>query len=150
MVRRVTSVDILGAIAVLFGLIAVFVPWYAYSTATTHVSVNGFRASLLGDLFYLAVVTTAVVLLLRWGIAGQSAAARIDTRTALTLLAAVVAGSVLVQIVLDAATHGRSFGPGLALALVAAAVMVVAAWLVRAQRRHRYGTGRVLEEDRLD
>ena len=63
MLKRTDWGDRIAVLGVLAGLIAVYLPWYAYTSAGSQISVNGFRASLLGDLFFLAIGASALLVL---------------------------------------------------------------------------------------
>ena len=49
---RTQQVAIGGAI---IGMLSAFTGWYDYTTGTTQVVVNGFRASLFGDAYFIAM-----------------------------------------------------------------------------------------------
>ncbi|MBV9099860.1 MAG: hypothetical protein JO198_02320 [Candidatus Dormibacteraeota bacterium] len=142
--------DRAAALAVLLGLIAAFVPWYSYMSATARVTVNGFRASLLGDLFFLAIAATALLLLMRHRVIEDVISERLDERQAFSVVAAVAAGTVLLQLVLDAMGGGRSLGFGFLLAVFAAIALGVAAWLKRPREGARMTVRQMLQEDTFD
>ena len=52
MLRRFTPADWTAAAGAMLGLVALYLPWYSYSSGAARVTVNGFRASLLGELFF--------------------------------------------------------------------------------------------------
>lgn len=150
MLRRFNGADRAAAIAVLLGLIGVFVPWYSYTTSTSHVSVNGFRASLLGDIFFLAIAATALLLLMRHRVIEDVVGARADERQAFTAVAGIAGCAVLLQLVLDAMGGGRSLGFGFLLAIFAAIGLGLAAWLKRPREGSRMTVRQMLEEDTFD
>jgi len=130
MLRRFTLADWAAGLSGMLGLIAVVVPWYSYTSAQSRVTVNGFRASLFGDLFFLTVAATMLLLLARHGVIDRRSLPAFDEDTAFAAITAIAVGTVLMQIVLNA-SGGRSMGPGLVLAIVAELVMVAGAWLRR-------------------
>lgn len=148
--KRVQGPDRIAAAAVLLGVIAVFVPWYSYTTAATHVTVNGFRSSLLGDLFFLAIAATALLLLMRTGVVEDMITSRMDEGQALLLLAGAVCGAVLLQLILNALGGGRSLSAGFLLAVLSAIALAVAAWLKRPGAVGRLTVRQMLEEDPPD
>lgn len=149
MLRRINGADQAAALAVVLGVFAVFVPWYSYSAGGAHVTVNGFRASLLGDLFYLAIAATALLLLMRHRVIEDVIGAHVDERQAFSVVAGVAAGTVLLQLVLDAMGGGRSLGFGFLLAVFAAIALGAAAWLKR-PRDGRLTVRQMLEDDTFD
>jgi hypothetical protein len=149
MLRRVSGADRAAAIGVAIGVIASFIPWYSYNAVSAHVTVNGFRASVLGDLFFLAVTATGVLLLMRAGVIDDVVNAHLDERQALTVLAAVAVGAVLLQLIVDAMGGGRSIAFGFVLAVLAAGLLGAAAWLQRPRPEARLTVRQMLEEDRL-
>lgn len=150
MSRRITGADIAAALAVLLGVIAAFVPWYSYSSAGVHVSVDAFRASLLGDVFFVAIAGVAWVLLAKLGIIDDPLTHRFDASRALAVLALVAGATVIVQLVLNLAARGRSLGPGLLLAVFAALLTELASWLSDQRAFGRQTVRQMLEEDALD
>jgi len=149
MAKRASGADTAAGVGVLLGLLAVFLPWYSYSTATTRVSVDAFRASVLGDAFFIAVAAVALILLIRRGILADVLGERISSRTALSAAACFAAGVVVVQLILNA-SGGRSIGVGLPFAAVAAAALVIAAWLWRPDTEPRRTVREMLEEGGQD
>lgn len=150
MLRRVNGADRAAALAVLLGTIAAFVPWYSYTSATARVTVNGFRASLLGDIFFLAIAATALLLLMRHRVIEDVVGERADERQAFSVVAGVAAGALLLQLVLDAMGGGRSLGFGFLLAVFAAVSLGVAAWLKRPSEGRRMTVRQMLQEDTFD
>jgi hypothetical protein len=136
MLRRFTGADWAAALGAALGLISTFVPWYSYSTGTAHISVNGFRASILGDLFYLTIAATVLLLLLRHQAIEEPLAALIREDSAFLALAGGAVAAVLLQLILSA-TGGRNVGPGLLMAVIAAIVLAAGAWLRRAEAQPR-------------
>src|SRR5438477_12747094 len=102
MLRRFTPADWAGALGVAFGLAAAYLPWYGYASGTARVTVNGFRASLLGDLFFLTVAAAAALLLAQHGYADERLAARVRPRAIAVALAAIAGATVVLQFILVA------------------------------------------------
>ena len=130
MLRRFTWADWAAALAVLFGLIAVYTPWYSYTSGSTHITVNGFRASILGDLFFLAIAITALMLLMRHGIVDDLASPHVNEAPLYSALAGAAGAIVFLQLILTAA-GGKSFGPGFLLAVFATLALGASAWIWR-------------------
>src|SRR5579864_2050401 len=65
MPSHINRAEAIGAASAVLGALVAFLPWYAYSSSNAHVSVNAFRSSALGDVFFIAVA--AVILLLLVG-----------------------------------------------------------------------------------
>ena len=129
MLKRFDWSDRSAIVAVLLGVLAVYLPWYAYtSDGGAHVAVNGFRASVLGDAFFLLLAAEASVVLMRHGAIADVLGGRIADRSIRMLLAAAGAIIVLAQVVLIAA-DGRSSGGGILVAIFAVATMAVSAWM---------------------
>ncbi|HEY4869306.1 MAG TPA: hypothetical protein VII79_04805 [Candidatus Dormibacteraeota bacterium] len=150
MLRRINAADRAAAIAVVLGVIAIYIPWYSYSAATGHVTVNGFRASIVGDIFFLAIAATALMLLMRHDVIEDVITPRVDERQASSVLAGIAVGAVLLQLILDAMGGGRSIGFGLVLALFSAIALAASAWLKRPRADARLSVRQMLEEDALD
>ena len=148
--KRVTGADRVAAAAVVLGVIAMFVPWYTYSTSAARVSVNGFRASILGEVFFLALALTALIVLTRMRVIDDALLPAWDRRQLLLACAAVAGAAVLLQLLLDVITHGRGIAAGFLLAILAAATLVTAVWLQQQHAEPRRTVRRMLEEDRLD
>ncbi|MFN2582497.1 MAG: hypothetical protein ABR498_07135 [Candidatus Dormibacteria bacterium] len=128
MLRRADRGDGITLGAALLGAIATYLPWYSYSSLATRVTVNGFRASILGDVFFLAVAAAALLVLMRLGGVADIVGGRISDRTARFVIAGIAMVAALLQLVL-AASGGRAPGIGAILALIAAAALVGGAWL---------------------
>ena len=111
MSRRFSNADLAAAIAAALGVIVTFLPWYSYAQGSAQVTVNGFRASVLGDAFFIDLLQH-----------------RISQRAAYAVVAGVAVASVVDQFLLAAGSK-RSVGAGLILALLVAIGMVAAAWL---------------------
>jgi hypothetical protein len=141
MLKRFTGADWAAGLAVVIGLLSVYLPWYSYTTGASRISVNGFRASALGDLFFLTIAVTALLLLVRHGGIDDVVSRHVNEPQAFALAAGSAGVIVLLQVILAAAT-GRVFGPGLLLALVAAIVLATGAWY----RRPDVEPGRTVRE----
>jgi hypothetical protein len=130
MPSRINRAEAIGAASAALGILVAFLPWYGYVAGNSHVTVNAFRASVLGDLFFVAVAAVVLLLLIGKGFVDDVVTPYIPETTAHAMAAALAMGSVLVQMIL-ARAGGRSFGVGLLLALVAAAGLCTAAVLRR-------------------
>lgn len=129
MLKRFDWSDRSASVAVLLGVLAVFLPWYDYSVSGgAHVAVNGFRASVLGDAFFLLIALAAMIVLMRRGYIADVLGGRIRDRSIRMAVAAAGAVIVLAQVVLIAA-DGRASGGGLLVAVFAVAAMAVSAWM---------------------
>jgi hypothetical protein len=130
MPSRINRAEAIGAASAALGILVAFLPWYGYVAGNSHVTVNAFRASALGDLFFVAVAAVVLLLLIGKGFVDDVVTPYIPETTAHAVAAAVAMGSVLVQMIL-ARAGGHSLGVGLFLALVAAAGLCTAAVLRR-------------------
>jgi hypothetical protein len=140
--RRLSPSDRVAAITVAAGVIVAFLPWYSYTAGTSRITVNGFRASLLGDLFFLSLAALALLLLLRQGLVTDFLRQRLSQRAAYLIVAAIAVASALDQLLLVATGH-RSIAPGLILALIVVIGMGATAWLRTTERDWaRNGQGR--------
>jgi len=125
---RLTKADRVAATAGALSVLVAFLPWYSYTLNASTITVNGFRASLLGDVFFLAGTATILLLLMHRGVLPDVLRRRISQPAAYAILAGIAIASVLDQLLLVSGGH-RSLGPGLILALFAAAGIGAAAWL---------------------
>jgi len=130
MLSRINRAEAIGAVSAALGLLVAFLPWYDYASGTSRVTVNAFRASLLGDVFFVAIAAVMLLLLIGHGFVDDVVTPYIPETTAYATASALAMGSVLVQIILARAT-GRSLGVGIFLALIAAAGLCTAAVLRR-------------------
>ncbi len=124
---NISRSDLAAGASIALGVIAVFLPWYSYTEAGTRITVNGFRASLLGDAFFLAVALSALLLLMQRDLVSDVLGGRVSARVASAVLAALAIASVLDQLLLTGG--GRAIAPGLIVALLVAAGLAAAAWL---------------------
>ena len=122
--------EAIGAASAALAVLVAFLPWYAYASGNSHVTVNAFRASLFGDLFFVAIAAAILLLLIGRGFVDDVVTPYIPETTAHAGAAAFAMGSVLIQMILARAT-GRSLGIGIFLALIAAAGLCTAAVLRR-------------------
>jgi hypothetical protein len=125
MPSHVNRAEAIGAASAAVGVLVAFLPWYGYTAGTSHITVNAFRASLLGDIFFLAVAATILLLLIGRGFIDDVVTPYVPESTAHAAAAALAMGSVLIQLIVAAAT-GRSLGVGIVLALLAAAGLCTA------------------------
>ena len=100
MLRRLTFADWAAGLAVALGLLAVFLPWYSYRSGSAHITVNGFRASLLGDIFFLGIAALGMLMLIRQGVIQDPAGLKQRERTGLLATATVMGTAVLLQLIL--------------------------------------------------
>ena len=130
MPSHINRAEAIGVASAAVGILVAFLPWYAYSAGTSHVSVNAFRASVLGDLFFVAIAAVVLLLLIGRGFIDDVVTPYIPESAAYATASAVAMGSVLIQLILARAT-GRSLGIGIFLAVIAAAGLCTAAVLRR-------------------
>lgn len=130
MPTHLNRAEAIGTASAALGVLVAFLPWYSYSTGTSHVWVNAFRASALGDAFFIAIAATILLLLIGRGSIDDVVTPYIPETTAYATAAALAMGSVLIQMILAKATE-RSLGIGMFLALLAAAGLCAAAVLRR-------------------
>jgi hypothetical protein len=130
MPSHINRAEAIGAASAALGVLVAFLPWYAYASGGSHVTVNAFRASLLGDLFFVSIATVILLLLIGRGFVDDVVTPYIPETTAHAAAAGIAMGSVLIQLIL-ARAGGRSMGIGIFLALIAAAGLCAAAVLRR-------------------
>jgi hypothetical protein len=130
MPSHINRAEAIGATSAAVGVLVAFLPWYGYASGSSHVTVNAFRASVLGDVFVVAIAAVILLLLIGRGFVDDVVTPYIPETTAYATAAAVAMGSVLIQMILARAT-GRSLGVGIFLALIAAAGLCAAAVLRR-------------------
>jgi hypothetical protein len=126
MPTHINRAEAIGAASATLGVLVAFLPWYAYTSGGSRVTVNAFRASLLGDVFFIAIAAGILLLLIGRGFVDDVVTPYIPESTAHALAAALAMGSVLIQMILAKAT-GRSLSIGIFLALIAAAGLCTAA-----------------------
>jgi hypothetical protein len=147
--RRFDWSDRSATAAVLLGVLAAYLPWYGYSSAGAHVAVNGFRASLLGDVFFLVVATEALLVLMRHGVVADVVGAGTNDRAARMATACIAGAIFVVQLVLIAA-GGRTAGAGVLIAFFALVTMATSAWLRRYDAEPRRTVREMLGEELPD
>jgi hypothetical protein len=133
---HINRAEAIGTASAALGVLVAFLPWYAYTAGGSHISVNAFRASLFGDLFFVGVAAAILLLLIGRGFVDDVVTPYIPEVTAHATAAAVAMGSVLIQLILARAT-GRSLGIGISLALIAAVGLCAAAVLRRLHPNRR-------------
>ena len=152
MLKRADWSDRIAILGIVLGALAVYLPWYAYSVTTTQVSVNGFRASVMGDLFFLAIAAAALLVLMRHGVIADILGGRVSDRGARLAVAAVAGGAVFVQLLLIL-MGGRSASGGILCAVAAVAALCAAGLLCRVdvepRRTVREMLGEGLPDQRL-
>jgi hypothetical protein len=149
MMSRLNGADRTAGVAALVGLIAAYLPWYAYSAAATRITVNGFRASVFGDLYFVGVALSVVLVLIRLGVASNPLAHQLSERAVHAIAAAMAIAGVLLQLLLTVTT-GKSIPFGLLLAVVAAAGLGAAAWMRHPEAEPRRTVREMLAEDLPD
>jgi p-aminobenzoyl-glutamate transporter AbgT len=130
MLSHINRAEAIGGASAALGVLVAFLPWYGYGTGNAHITDNAFRASVLGDLFFIAIAAVILLLLIGRGFVDDVVTPYIPETTAYAVAAAVAMGSVLVQMILARAA-GRSLGAGIFLALIAAAGLCSAAVIRR-------------------
>jgi hypothetical protein len=130
MPSHINRAEAIGAASAAVGVLVAFLPWYGYPAGTAHVTVNAFRASLLGDVYFLAIAAATFLLLIGWGFIDDVVTPYIPESTAHAAAAALAIGSVLIQLIVARST-GRSLGAGIFLALLAAVGLCVASVIRR-------------------
>jgi hypothetical protein len=143
MLSHSNRAEAIGAASAGVGVLVAFLPWYGYAAGTTHVSVNAFRASLLGDVYFLAIATVILLLLIGRGFVDDVVTRYVPESTAYAAAATLAMGSVLIQLILARASD-RGLGVGIFLALLAAAGLCSASVL-----RRMHPDRRRLVRDRL-
>jgi len=147
MAKRVDTADFAAFAGIALGVIALFIPWYTYNTATQRIAVNGFRASLLGEVFFIALALLVLVLLIRYRAVDEGPLPGATEDTVYLGVAIAAAAVVLLQLFLDILAGGRSIGFGLVLAVLSAIALGAAArirrreYTARSAGRSRIGTG---------
>ena len=130
MPSHINRAEAIGAASAAVGVLVAFLPWYGYPSGNAHITVNAFRASALGDVYFLAIAAVILLLLIGRGFVDDVVTPYIPETTAHAVAAALAMGSVLIQLILARAT-GRSLGAGIFLAVLAAAGLCGAAVLRR-------------------
>lgn len=149
MLKRLDWSDRSAAAAILLGIVAVYLPWYSYASGAAHVAVNAFRASVLGDAFFLLIAAEALVVLMRQGLVADVLGSRFPDRSARIGIAAAAAIVVLVQLVLIP-SGGRTASLGIVVALLSVTALVVSAWLRRYDAEPRRTVREMLGEELPD
>lgn len=147
--KRLDWPDRSAAIAIVLGVVAVFLPWYSYASGDAHVTVNAFRASVLGDAYFLLIGATALLVLMRNGVVADLLAGRISDRTARVAVAAAAAAVVLLQLALIP-SGGRTASLGIVVALLSVTALAVSAWLRRYDAEPRRTVREMLGEELPD
>jgi len=129
MLRRLTFADWAAGLAGALGLLAAFLPWYSYGSGSARITVNGFRASLLGDIFFLGIAAAGLLMLVRHDVIDDPATLKQRERTVLSAITAVLGLALLLQLILIA-IGGLSVRAGFGIAVIAVIAFGVS---VRAQ-----------------
>jgi hypothetical protein len=111
--------EAIAGVSAAVGVLVAFLPWYGYASANQHVTVNAFRASLLGEVYFLAIAAVILLLLIGRGFVDDVVTPFVPESTAHAAAAALAMGSVLIQLIV-ARSAGRSLGLGIFFALIAA------------------------------
>src|ERR1700693_5954884 len=125
MPSHINRAEAVGAAPAAVGVLVAFLPWYSYPAGSARITVNAFRASLLGDRFFIAIAAAVLLLLIGRGFVDDVVTPYIPESTAYAAAAALAMGSVLIQLIVARST-GRSLGIGIFLALLAAAGLCTA------------------------
>lgn len=149
MLKRFDWSDRMACAAVALGLLAAYLTWYAYVSSGSHIAVNAFRASILGDVFFLLIAAEALVVLMRHGVVADVLGGKLSDRTARIAIAAAAAVAWLLQLILIAA-GGRSAGAGMLLAFLALLALALAAWTRRYHAEPRRTVRELLGEELPD
>ncbi len=119
MPSHINRAEAIAAASAAVGVLVAFLPWYGYAAGTSHITVNAFRASLLGDVYFLAIAATILLLLIGRGFIDDVVTPYIPESTAHAAAAALAIGSVLIEMIVAGATR-RTLGIGIVFALLAA------------------------------
>lgn len=149
MIKRFDWSDRSAIAAVALGLPSAYLTWYAYVAAGTHITVNAFRASVLGDAFFLLIAAEALVVLMRHGVVADVLGGRITDRAARIGIASATAVTLIIQLVLIAA-GGRSAGAGMLFGFFALVALAAAAWTRGYDREPRRTVREMLGEELPD
>lgn len=149
MLKRLDSSDRCAVAAILLGIVAVYLPWYSYPSGAGHVAVNAFRASVLGDAFFLLIAMAALLVLMHHGVLADVLSGRIADRTARIGIAAAAALVVLAQLALIP-SGGRTASLGIVVALLSVAALAVSAWLRQYDAEPRRTVREMLGEELPD
>jgi len=125
MPSHINRAEAIGAVSAAVGVLVAFLPWYSYPAGTGHITVNAFRASVLGDVFFLAIAAAILLLLIGRGFVDDVVTPYIPESTAHAAAAALAMGTVLIQLIVARST-GRALGAGIFLAVLAAAGLCTA------------------------
>jgi len=104
MPSHINRAEAIGTASAALGVLVAFLPWYGYPAGSAHVTVNAFRASLLGDLFFLAIAAAILLLLIGRGFVDDVVTSYIPESTAHAAAAALAMGSVLIQLIVARTT----------------------------------------------
>lgn len=127
MLSRLNTSARMGALAAILAAVATFLTWYEYPTVDMTVRVNGFRSSVVGDLFFLSAMLMLTVVLHRAGVA-ESRTLDLAGDALFVGAGATAAGAMLISIVL-ATSSSRTPHSGIVVGTLAGAVMAASAIL---------------------
>lgn len=119
-IGRLETAERVSGGAALIGILASFLSWVSYSSAGQQITVNGFRASLLGDVFVLSCFVCLLAVAVRAGL--------IDAHLKLHGTARVAAWVAFAAIVLQAllaVDSGDGLHKGFGLAFLSAVALAV-------------------------
>lgn len=136
MSKRAQGAEGAAGLGVLLGLLAAFLPWYSYQTATARITVDAFRASVLGDAFFIAIAFAALIVLMRRDVIADALGGRVTDRGAFSAAAWCAAAAVVLQLIL-AVAGGHSIATGMLIATLAAVLLIIAGWMSRTEGHQR-------------
>ena len=119
--RLSTEERIVGGAAIL-AIASAYLTWFSYTAGNVQVGLNGFRASILGDVFVIAAFLTLVLLASHLRLVKLPAA--IDYRRDIRIASFTCLGAMVLQI-LFSFDQGHHIHLAAGIALIAAAAMVL-------------------------
>ena len=107
----------------LVALLSSYLTWYSYDSGPLEFSISGFRASIFGFIFVVAVGVVVTMILSEARILHLPRT--VDTRAITSIASRVAAGAIVVQILLSL-DQSQSLHKGLGVAFLASIVMLLA------------------------
>ena len=120
--RLTTEQRWIGGSAVV-ALLSSYLTWYSYDTGSLEFSISGFRASIFGFIFVVAVGVALSMLLAEMRVLHLPRT--VDTRGITAIASGVAVGAVIIQSLLSL-DQSQSLHKGLAVAFLASIVMLLA------------------------